>query len=527
MVVAAVCWSNPSLVLQTLFMNLAQLFWKHLGKDSDRVVLERLEPNGQVTWRQTRGALQNEASRWMAALRAARVGPGDRVALSLGKSSGLVTAHLAVLGVGAGVVPLNPALTSRETEAVLEKAEAKLAITHAETVARSPQITSTVRGPWWIVGEEEELPFDTESMNDILAAHGPGPEPVDRKDADLALLLFTSGTTGTPKGVGLTHRNLWANLQALLVDTWEMNEEDRLLHALPPHHLHGLGLGLYGTLYVGNSVVLLERFDPAVALRAFGSQRITVYLGVPTMYHRMLEVEGHFDLSSIRILTCGSAPLSPETFRRFQERFGFTLVERYGLTETAINTSNPIHGGQRPGSVGLSLPGVEVGIFDPQTQRRLENDETGEIWVRGPNVFSGYWNNPEATTAALVGDWFRTGDLGTFAQDGYLSILGRIKELIIVGGTNVTPGEVEAVFETDAGVVECAVVGIPDPDLGERIAAFIVLRAGEEPSTLEQRLRAKAETDLAPYKRPRLYRFLDAIPRNAMGKVERGKLRTS
>lgn len=508
-------------------MNLAQHFWRHLGKDSHRVVLERLEPNGQVTWRQTRDALQNEASRWMAALLAAGVGPGDRVALSLGKSSGLVTAHLAVLGVGAGVVPLNPALTSRETEAVLEKAEAKLAITHAETVARSPQITSTVRGPWWIVGPEEELPFETESIDEVLAVHQAGPEPIERKADDLALLLFTSGTTGTPKGVGLTHGNLRANLQALLVDTWEMSENDRLLHALPPHHLHGLGLGLYGTLYVGNAAVFLERFDPAVVLRAFGPQRISVFMGVPTMYHRMLDVEGNFDLTSIRVLTCGSAPLSPETFRRFQDRFGFTLIERYGLTETAINTSNPLHGEQKPGSVGLPLPGVEVGIFDPQSQQRLAHGETGEIWVRGPNVFGGYWNNVEATASAFSGDWFRTGDLGAFSHDGYLSILGRIKELIIVGGTNVTPGEVEAVFETDAGVAECAVAGLPDPDLGERIAVFIVPRPGVDAAALEQRLRAKAETDLAPYKRPRLYRFLDAIPRNAMGKVERGKLRTS
>ena len=506
-------------------MNLAQHFWQHLGKDSDRIVLERLEPSGQVTWRQTRGALQEEASQWMTALRAAGVKPGDRVALSLGKSSGLVTAHLAVLGVGAGVVPLNPSLTARETEAVLEKAETCLAITHAETVARSPQITSTVRGPWWIAGQETELPFETEAMSEVLAAHRPGPEPIDRSDDDLALLLFTSGTTGAPKGVGLTHWNLRANLQALLVDTWEMTENDRLLHALPPHHLHGLGLGLYGTLYVGNTALLLERFDPGVVLRAFGPQGVTVFMGVPTMYHRMLDVEGNFDLSSIRLLTCGSAPLSPETFRRFQERFGFTLIERYGLTETAINTSNPLRGAQKPGSVGLPLPGVEVDVFDPQTHRRLVNGETGEIWVRGPNVFSGYWNNLEATTAAFSGDWFRTGDLGAFSEDGYLSILGRMKELIIVGGTNVTPGEVEAVLETDAGVAECAVAGLPDPDLGERIAAFLVPRPGEDPVTLEQRLRAKAETDLAPYKRPREYRFLDAIPRNAMGKVERGKLR--
>jgi len=506
-------------------MNLAQSFWNRLKRNDTRILLERLEPDGQASWHQTRGTLLEEASRWMAALRAAGIGPGDRVALSLGKSSGLVTAHFAVLGVGAGVVPLNPALTARETEAVLQGAEVRLAITHPETVTRSPEITAAVQGPWWIVGQGENLPSQTVSLAEVLAASRPGPEPIECKDDDLALLLFTSGTTGTPKGVGLTHHNLRSNLQTLLVETWEMNEDDRLLHALPPHHLHGLGLGLYGTLYVGNAAVLLERFDPAVVLRTLGPQRISVFMGVPTMYHRMTEVGGEFTLGSMRLFTCGSAPLSPETFRRFQERFGFTPVERYGLTETAINTSNLLHRGQKPGSVGLPLPGVEIGIFDPQTRQRLAEGETGEIWVRGPNVFAGYWNNPEATAAAFHDGWFRTGDLGAFSADGYLSILGRIKELIIVGGTNVTTGKVEVVLETEAGVAECAVVGVPDPDLGERIAAFIVPRTGENTVALEQRLRVKAERDLAPYKRPRLYRFLDSIPRNAVGKVERSKVR--
>jgi malonyl-CoA/methylmalonyl-CoA synthetase len=296
--------------------------------------------------------------------------------------------------------------------------------------------------------------------------------------------------------------------------------------------VHGLGLGLYGTLYVGNAAVLLERFDPAVVLRALGSQRISVFMGVPTMYHRMTEVvdtaptlKPEISLASMRVFTCGSAPLSPETFRRFREQFGFSIVERYGLTETVINTSNPLRGPWKPGSVGLPLPGVEVGIFDPQTLRRLNTGETGEICVRGPNVFHGYWENPEATAAAFHDGWFRTGDLGAVDVDGYVAILGRIKELIIVGGTNVTPGEVEVVLETDAGVVECAVVGIPDADLGERITAFIVPRAGEETAVLEARLRAKAEHELAPYKRPRTYKFLAAVPRNAMGKVERNKLR--
>ncbi len=506
-------------------MNLARIFWDRLGQDETRLLFERLEPSGEITWQQTRGALLEDASRLMAALQAAGIRPGDRVALSLSKSGGLATAHLAVLGSGAGVVPLNPALTPREMEAVLQRAEAKLAITTPETVKRAPGITAAVAGPWWVSGTAEEQLDGPALLSDVLATAQAGPEPIDRADDDLALMLFTSGTTGTPKGVGLTHRNLQANLQALLVDTWEMGEDDRLLHALPPHHLHGLGLGLYGTLYTGCAAVLLERFDPAVVLHALSPHRISVFMGVPTMYHRMLDVEGKACVTSMRLFTCGSAPLSVETFRKFQERFGFTPVERYGLTETAINTSNPLHGPQKAGSVGLPLPGVEVGVFEPQTKERLATGQTGEIWVRGPNVFRGYWNNLEATADAFHRDWFRTGDLGAFSEDGYLSILGRMKELIIVGGTNVTPGEVEAVLELEAGVHECAVAGVPDPDLGERIAAFIVSREGEDTAAVEERLRARVEQDLAPYKRPRLYRFLSEIPRNAMGKVERNKLK--
>jgi len=516
---------QPERLWYRLSMNLARTFWNRLRRADSRVLLEQLEPTGEVTWRQTRGAFLTEVSRWMAALQAAGIQPGDRVALSLKKSEGLVTAHLAVLGVGASAVPLNPALSPREVEAVLAQANVRLAITQSESVSKSPEITAAVHGPWWVVDRTDSLPAHTIFLSDILAASQPGPEPTERDDNDVALLLFTSGTTGTPKGVGLTHQNLRANLQALLVDTWEMNENDRLLHVLPPHHLHGLGLGLYGTLFVGNTATLLERFDPLVTLRVLGSHHMSLFMGVPTMYHRMLEVAGDFSLASMRLFTSGSAPLSPETFRRFQERFGFAMVERYGLTETAINTSNPLHGVCKPGSVGLPLPGIEVGIFDPQTRQRLPQGEKGEVWVRGANVFGGYWNNPQATAAAFCDGWFRTGDLGAFSADGYLTILGRIKELIIVGGTNVTPGEVERVLEVDAGVAECAVAGIPDADLGECIAAFIVPRLGEESVALEQRLRARAGQDLAPYKRPRLYQFLAALPRNAIGKVERNKLR--
>ena len=274
-------------------MNLAQHFWNQLArKSTDRVLFEHLAPSGEITWRQTRGALLTEASLWMAALRGAGIGPDDRVALSLGKATGLVTAHLAILGVGAGVVPLNPALSAVETEAVLRQAEVKLALTTTATVNRSPEIVRAVNGPWWVATpdeEQNEMPQQTVALADVLAGHRPGAEPASGPDDAVALLLFTSGTTGQPKGVGLTHHNIAANLQALLVETWQMSAEDRLLHALPSHHLHGLGLGLYGTLYIGNTAVLLDRFDPAVVLTALAQHRISVFMGVPTMYHRMTE----------------------------------------------------------------------------------------------------------------------------------------------------------------------------------------------------------------------------------------------
>lgn len=504
-------------------MHLAAAFWKRLARDPDRLLFERLDPSGAISWRQTRGELSDDAARWMAALRAAGVGPGDRVALSLGKSTGLVTAHLAVLGVGACVVPLNPALSAAETDAVLRQADVALAITNAAVLTRAPETRHAVRGPWW-VADGDGVPPDTELLLDVLAGFRSGPEPrVGTADED-ALLLFTSGTTGQPKGVGLTHANIAANLHALLVETWRMTEDDRLLHALPPHHLHGLALGLYGTLFTGGAAVLVERFDPAVVLAGLNTQRISVFMGVPTMYHRMVETAGDFALDSVRLCISGSAPLSIETFRRFAARFGQRIVERYGLTETAINTSNPIDGECRAGTVGTALPGIEVGVFDATDHRPLPHGQHGEIRVRGPNVFHGYWRNPAATAEAFHDGWFRTGDMGVLDADGYLTIDGRMKELIIVGGTNVTPGEVEAALEPETGVRDVAVAGVPDADLGEKVAAFVVPRDGADPATLEARLRQRVERDLAPYKRPRLYRFLDEIPRNAMGKVERGKL---
>jgi malonyl-CoA/methylmalonyl-CoA synthetase len=499
--------SFVSLCFKNFKMNLANAFWEKLKEDDSRLFIGS----------QTRKEVKEEASRWMAALKKACIGPGDRVAIALGRSPVSIPVHIAILGVGAAVVPLNQSLTSREISAVLERAEVRLAITSRETFSRSPESFEAVKGSCWILNSDEIVT--------LVSDETVGAEPISSEDKDPALLLFTSGTTGSPKGVILSHGNLLFSLRVLLIETWKMTDEDRLLHALPLHHLHGLVLGIYGSLLVGNSIILLDRFDAAKVLCSIPEHRITVFMGVPTMYKRMLEAEGSYDLSSMRLFTCGSAPLSPEIFRRFQERFGYTVVERYGLTETSINTSNPPNGTCKPGSVGLPLPGIEVDVFNPESGERLQKGEVGEIWIRGSNVFCGYWREIEATKATFYDDWFRTGDLGSVDPDGYLYILGRRKELIIVGGTNVTPGEVETVLETIPGVEECAVVGLPDQDLGEQIAAFVVTCPGVDPIEMEVRLRNKAERELAPYKRPRSYFFTDTIPRNSMGKVERGRLK--
>ncbi len=506
-------------------MNLAQFFWKTLSSNGDRILFERLGASGRIEWKQTRTALLTEASILMAALRHAGIERGDRVALSVGKSDGLAAAHVATLGVGAVVVPLNPALSTAETASVLDQAEPRLAITDGAIAASTPELGEHVRGAWWVASGYDEAVPGPISLSEVLAGHTSGQEPCDSVDDEVALMLFTSGTTGTPKGVGLTHRNVQSNLEALLVDSWEMTENDRLLHVLPPHHLHGLALGLYGTLYTAGNAVLLDRFDAKVVLAALSAHRISVFMGVPTMYHRMTEVPGEFSYSTMRLFTSGSAPLSRETFRRFEDQSGFRIVERYGLTETAINTSNPLNGERRPGTVGPALRGTQVEIFDPKTLDCLEKGRTGEIWVKGPNVFAGYWKNPGATEPAFCKGWFRTGDLGYLSEDGYLTINGRMKELIIVGGTNVTPGEVESVVEPEAGVRECAVGGLPDRDLGEKVGVFIVPLEGQDPVLLEKHLRERLEAELASYKRPRVYCFLEEIPRNTMGKIQRDRLK--
>lgn len=444
----------------------------------------------------THGELDRLSDHFAAALAARGINAGDRVGVCLANGPGLVLAHLALGKLGAIRLCLDPKWTAAELTPVLDDASPSLVLVEPGADACGRESLSPAEGadPW---GAPEAGPPEV-----ALTAETP------------ALLAYTSGTTGRPKGALHTQGSLLANISDL-ANLWGWTEDDRLLLALPMFHVHGLCLGLHGTLLRGGSIELHTRFE-AEAVRA-ALRGCTMFMGVPTMYERLLRLPADAaadDLSHIRLSISGSAPLAKETWAEVKQRFGLTLLERYGLTETLINCSNPCDGERRAGAVGPPLPSVEL---------RLVPEGEGEIQVRGPSVCSGYWERPDATAEAFTEDgFFRTGDLGRIDEAGYVVICGRSKELIITGGKNVHPREVEEALATHPSVAECAVVGVPDREWGERITGCVVLAEGAEGD--EQALRDHVRERLAPYKVPKAIRFIDALPRNAMGKVRRAAL---
>jgi malonyl-CoA/methylmalonyl-CoA synthetase len=334
----------------------------------------------------------------------------------------------------------------------------------------------------------------------------------EARPGDDALIVYTSGTTGEPKGAVHTHRSLLAGVQALRI-AWDWQPDDRLILALPLFHVHGLCAGLFGALASGSSVAVFDRFDPALVLNAAAAA--SLFFGVPTMYHRLAETGDAAALAALRLCVAGSAPLPADLWRRFAQEFGVSVLERYGMSETLLTLSNPLTGERRPGSVGLPLPGVEAMVVAP------DDDGVGELMVRAPSLCRGYWQRPEASESMWVDGWFATGDLASVADDGYFSIRGRRTELIITGGHNVYPAEVEAVLGRHPSVKEIAVIGAKSEVWGETVTAFIV-GAGGEPDT--EALMALAARELTSYKCPREYRVVDSLPRNAMGKVVRRDL---
>jgi malonyl-CoA/methylmalonyl-CoA synthetase len=432
--------------------------------------------------------------------RFARAGlaPGDRVLVSAATSADLVVAHVAALRVGLVVVPMNGAYRAREITHIVGDARPALAI-----------VDDDERATWVVEAGTAHGSVPLVVGPDVALADGEAPALDGSTPDDVALIGYTSGTTGTPKGAMLTHGNLLAGAAALRL-AWRWTADDRLVLALPLFHAHGLCVGLHGTLYAGGSAVLLPRFDTDAVCDAIADQRGSLFFGVPTMYARLAESARLSELRALRLCVSGSAPLPAALHERIAEGAGVRVLERYGLTETLMNTSNPYDGERRPGAVGFALPRVDVDLAP----------DTAEILVRGPNVFPGYWQQPQATRESFSDGWFHTGDVGAWDADGYLRIVGRCKELIISGGFNVYPREVEDVLAGFPGVAEVAVIGTPSDEWGETVTAVVV---ADGPCD-ERALLEFAAGQLAAFKRPRIVRFVDELPRNAMGKVLRGDL---
>ena len=435
---------------------------------------------------------------------AAQFDGSRRVAVWAESTLETIVASVAVLESGAALVPVNPKLGRSELEHVLSDS--------------SPEV---------IIGAPGELPVEIRRLEADTGARGELPAIVGA-DEDPALVVYTSGTTGRPKGAVLPRRAVSSNLDGL-ADAWEWTGEDVLTHGLPLFHVHGLVLGVFGPLRRGGELRHLGRFEPAAAAGAL-SEGATMLFGVPTMYHRIArEAEGDASIAEglkrARLLVSGSAPLPAPVFKRVEELCGQQVVERYGLTETLMNTAVRADSPRRPGYVGVPVPGVEVRLVaDDGSDVEVSDDETiGEVAVRGPNVFSGYLNRPDATEEALRDGWFFTGDIGTRAPDGYWRIVGRRStDLIKTGGYKVGAGEIEVALLEHPGVREAAVTAAPDEDLGEKIVAWVV---PEDAAPSDRELIDHVASELAPHKRPREVRFLDELPRNAMGKVVKAQLR--
>jgi malonyl-CoA/methylmalonyl-CoA synthetase len=460
------------------------------------------------------------ASAQVANLLVARgVAPGDRVAVQVEKTPAAVMLYLGCLRAGAVYLPLNTAYTGAELDYFIGDAEPAMVVCAPE---RRDAIAA-IAAKHGVKSVETIDAAGAGSLADAAPRFAPGFDDVPRADDDLAAILYTSGTTGRSKGAMLTHDNLWSNASALK-STWRFTARDRLLHALPIFHTHGLFVAINVTLVAGGSLLFLQKFDADEMVRLL--PRATTMMGVPTFYVRLLQHPGITRESTrhMRLFVSGSAPLLAETHREWQARTGHAILERYGMTETCMITSNPYEGDRIAGTVGFPLPGVEVRVADPESGRELPRGEVGVIEVRGPNVFKGYWRMPEKTAAEFRADgFFITGDVGRVDERGYIHIVGRSKDLIITGGYNVYPKEVETEIDAVEGVTESAVIGVPHPDFGEAVTAVVVPRAG---ARIDERTILDALAGrLAKFKLPKRVYFVDTLPRNAMGKVQKNQLR--
>ncbi|NYZ17265.1 malonyl-CoA synthase [Azospirillum sp. RWY-5-1] len=499
--------------------NIYALFRSRFPADTGRPFIEVPDdqPGGPRVW--SYADLDAATGRYARLLADLGVRKGDRVAVQVEKSPESIVLYLATVRAGGVYLPLNPAYTRAEVEYFLTDAEPRVFVCRPETAETLAPVASAA-------GVAALLTLGTHgdgTLPERAAAGDPAFDTVPAGPDDLAAILYTSGTTGRSKGAMLSHRNLSSNALTLHA-YWGFRPDDVLLHALPIFHTHGLFVATNCVLLNGGAMIFLAKFDADAMLRHL--PRATVVMGVPTFYTRLLAHPGltREATAHVRLFVSGSAPLLADTHREFSARTGQAILERYGMTETGMLTSNPLDGERIPGTVGFPLPEVELRVTG-EGGAVLGTDEVGTIEVRGPNVFSGYWRMPEKTKQEIrEGGWFITGDVGKVDGRGYVHIVGRAKDLIISGGFNVYPKEVETVIDAIPGVSESAVVGLPHPDFGEAVAAVVQRRAGSD-APAEADVVAACKEQLANFKVPKRVFFVDELPRNSMGKVQKNLLR--
>ncbi|UWU77202.1 malonyl-CoA synthase [Bradyrhizobium huanghuaihaiense] len=464
------------------------------------------------------GDLVARAGQMANVLVARGVKPGDRVAVQVEKSVANIVLYLATVRAGAVYLPLNTAYTLNELDYFIGDAEPSLVVCDPSKAEGLAPIAAKVKAKVETLGADGKGSL-TEAADKASSEF----TTVPRENDDLAAILYTSGTTGRSKGAMLTHDNLASNSLSL-VGYWRFTDKDVLIHALPIYHTHGLFVATNVTLFSRASMIFLPKLDPDLIVKLMA--RATVLMGVPTFYTRLLQnaALSHETTKHMRLFISGSAPLLADTHREWSARTGHAVLERYGMTETNMNTSNPYDGERVPGAVGFPLPGVSVRVTEPETGKELPREEIGMIEVKGPNVFKGYWRMPEKTKSEFRPDgFFITGDLGKIDDKGYVHILGRGKDLVISGGFNVYPKEIESEIDAMPGVVESAVIGVPHADFGEGVTAVLVCNKGADVS--EASVLKALDGRLAKFKMPKRVFVVDELPRNTMGKVQKNVLR--
>ncbi len=497
--------------------NVYQFFAQHFLTETERVFIET-SSGARISFRE----LDQQSARYARLLLDLGIAKGERAVAQVDKSVENIYLYLGCLRAGLVYVPLNTAYQKAEIEYFIGDAQPAV-------VVCKPQSFDVVAPIARAAGVKHVYSLSETGSGSLIDAlpdaEQPGSAPVDVacEDNDLASILYTSGTTGRSKGAMLTHRNLASNAQTL-VKLWGMSERDVLIHALPTFHIHGLFVALHTALVAGARIIFLNKFDAGQVIEAL--PRATMFMGVPTYYTRLLQepVLDKARCGNMRLFISGSAPLLMETFNEFRARTGHTILERYGMSETGMNTSNPLDGERKAGTVGLPLPGVDVRVTDERDQV-VGTDVIGAIQVRGPNVFAGYWRRPELNEAEFTRDgFFRTGDVGKFDADGYLSIVGRSKDIVISGGLNIYPKEIESYLDEIEGLQESAVIGVPHSDFGEALVAVICGKSYFKGFSEEYLIKYMKER-VAGFKVPKRIVFVDELPRNAMGKVQKNVLR--